>query len=395
VPGGRYKSVALLTPTLPSPKTYQLGVSIIAAAALVTLLYFGRPFFVTLIISAMFAFILDPAVLLVMRLRLPRPAATGVVIGVSLLLVYLLCLIMWTQVATLAQDLPTYTTRVSELLDKASGKLDEIEKQAIAVVVPKSLREQEQEIQQKPQEAAKARRRRAGLPAAPPPPPAIQEVRIKTEQKPAITLLYGYLAPYFRALLMASFVPFLTYFMLSWRDHLRKTVLHLFPGEQRYAVGKSWESVAESTRAYLLGNVILGLMLSAASATAFFFFKVPYWPLMGLLSGFLSLMPYLGLPLAVLPPVLAALAIPNKFTVILSIAAIVAALHLLTLNLLYPKVVGRHVHLNPLVVTIALMFWTLMWGGMGLILAVPITAGFKAVCENVESLQPMGKLLGD
>jgi predicted PurR-regulated permease PerM len=81
--------------------------------------------------------------------------------------------------------------------------------------------------------------------------------------------------------------------------------------------------------------------------------------------------------------------------VILSIAAIVAALHLLTLNLLYPKVVGRHVHLNPLVVTIALMFWTLMWGGMGLILAVPITAGFKAVCENVESLQPMGKLLGD
>jgi predicted PurR-regulated permease PerM len=284
---------------------------------------------------------------------------------------------------------------VSELLDKASGKLDEIEKQAIAVVVPKSLREQEQEIQQKPQEAAKARRRRAGLPAAPPPPPAIQEVRIKTEQKPAITLLYGYLAPYFRALLMASFVPFLTYFMLSWRDHLRKTVLHLFPGEQRYAVGKSWESVAESTRAYLLGNVILGLMLSAASATAFFFFKVPYWPLMGLLSGFLSLMPYLGLPLAVLPPVLAALAIPNKFTVILSIAAIVAALHLLTLNLLYPKVVGRHVHLNPLVVTIALMFWTLMWGGMGLILAVPITAGFKAVCENVESLQPMGKLLGD
>lgn len=386
--------MALLTPTLPSPKTYQLGVSIIAAAALITLLYFGRPFFVTLIISAMFAFILDPVVLVVMRLRLPRPAATGVVIGVSLLLVYLLCVIMWTQVSILAQDLPTYTTRVSELLDKASGKLDEIEKQAIAVVVPKSLREQEQEIQQKPQEAAKARRRRAGLPVTQP-PPAIQEVRIKTEPKPAITLLYGYLAPYFRALLMASFVPFLTYFMLSWRDHLRRTVLHLFPGDQRYAVGKSWESVAESTRAYLLGNVILGLMLSAASAMAFFFFKVPYWPLMGLLSGFLSLMPYLGLPLAVLPPVLAALAIPNKFTVILSIAAIVAALHLLTLNLLYPKVVGRHVHLNPLVVTIALMFWTLMWGGMGLILAVPITAGFKAVCENVESLQPMGKLLGD
>ena len=96
-----------------------------------------------------------------------------------------------------------------------------------------------------------------------------------------------------------------------------------------------------------------------------------------------------------LPPLLAALAIPNKFTVILSIAAITGALHLIAMNFAYPKVVGRHVHLNPLVVTLSLMFWTLMWGGIGLILAVPITAGIKAVCENIESLQPVAKLLGD
>src|SRR6185437_11256684 len=50
-----------------------------------------------------------------------------------------------------------------------------------------------------------------------------------------------------------------------------------------------------------------------------FFLKVPYWPLIGIVSGFLSLLPYVGLPLAILPPVLAALAIPNKFTVILTI----------------------------------------------------------------------------
>jgi predicted PurR-regulated permease PerM len=116
---------------------------------------------------------------------------------------------------------------------------------------------------------------------------------------------------------------------------------------------------------------------------------------MGLLSGFLSLLPYVGLPLAMLPPVLAALAIPNKFTVILSLAAIAGGLHLLAMNLLYAKVVGRHVHLNPLAVTLSLMFWTLMWGSVGLILAVPITAAIKAVCENIESLQPVANLLGD
>jgi predicted PurR-regulated permease PerM len=169
----------------------------------------------------------------------------------------------------------------------------------------------------------------------------------------------------------------------------------MFGGEQRYVAGRSLDSVAAATRAYLVGNVILGLLLSTASAGIFFLFKVPYWPLIGLLSGFLSLLPYVGLPLAMLPPVIAALAIPNKFTVILSLAAVAGSLHLVAMNLAYPKVVGRHVHLNPLAVTLSLMFWTLMWGGVGLILAVPITAAAKGVCEQIESLQPIAKLLGD
>jgi predicted PurR-regulated permease PerM len=375
---------------------------VIAVAAVIALLYFGKPFFVTVAVSAMLAFVLDPIVLLVMRLRLPRPAATSVVIILTLTAAYLLGVMIWTQVSVLTRDLPTYTSRVSELLDKTSTKLDEIENAALTAIVPQRLREQEQEIQHKPQEAAKARRRKAvrnATAAVPPPqqqqPPQVQEVRIKTEPKPAISLIYGYVSEHAETILMASFVPFLTYFMLSWSDHFRKSILDMFGGEQRYVAGRSLDSVAAATRAYLVGNVILGLLLSTASAGIFFLFKVPYWPLIGLLSGFLSLLPYVGLPLAMLPPVIAALAIPNKFTVILSLAAVAGSLHLVAMNLAYPKVVGRHVHLNPLAVTLSLMFWTLMWGGVGLILAVPITAAAKGVCEQIESLQPIAKLLGD
>ena len=79
----------------------------------------------------------------------------------------------------------------------------------------------------------------------------------------------------------------------------------------------------------------------------------------------------------------------------LFLAASVALLHLLAMNLLYPKFVGSRVHLNPLVVTVALMFWGMLWGGIGLLLAIPMTAAIKAVCDNVGSLQPYGRLLGD
>jgi predicted PurR-regulated permease PerM len=89
--------VNLLTSTAPvrQGRTFRFSVAIIATAAILMVLYFGRPFFVTVMVSAMLAFILDPVVLLVMRLRFPRPAATGVVIGLAILVLYLVGVMLW------------------------------------------------------------------------------------------------------------------------------------------------------------------------------------------------------------------------------------------------------------------------------------------------------------
>ena len=73
----------------------------------------------------------------------------------------------------------------------------------------------------------------------------------------------------------------------------------------------------------------------------------------------------------------------------------VAMLHLVALNVLYPKIVGSRVHLNPLVVTFSLMIWGFLWDAPGLLLAIPLTAGLKAVCDNVKGLRAFGKFLGD
>ncbi len=384
----------LLSPYLPAQKAIQFGVTSLGLAAVVALLYYGRGFFITLIISAMFAFILDPIVELAMRLHLPRSAAAGVVIGLAILAVYALSGVVWHQFSNLTQDLPAYSARMNELFDKTSDELEDIEKSTVDKVLPKKMREQDEQIQQKPAAAAQNRRRKAGLPIEPP-PVAVQEVKIHSEPRPAIMVMYGYMSRYFHSILMLSFIPFLVYFMLSWSDHVRKSVLQLFRGEERYMVGKSLANVGELTRAYVLGNFILGLFLSGASALGFFLLGVPYWAIVGPLSGFLSLAPYVGLPLAILPPLMAALAVPTKGWTILILVSFITTMHLVGLNVLYPKVVGRRVHLNPLVVTIALMFWSALWGGIGLLLAIPITAAIKAVFDNVESMRPYGKLLGE
>jgi predicted PurR-regulated permease PerM len=391
--------VALLTSSL-SESAQRLGVraSLLGTAALVGLLYFGRDFFVTLIISAIFAFILDPAVKLVMRLRLPRPAATGIVLGIALIGLYILGAVAWIQISNLSEDLPTYTSRASELWQNGSNRLDQLEKNTIEALVPKTLREQDQQIQQKPQQAMQARvrrRQKQNEPVQPAPPATIQEVRIHTDPKPFIATLYSYSARYFHLMFLASFVPFLVYFMLSWRDHLSKSVIRIFRGHDRYVIGKTWIGIGDATRAYVLGNFLLWVFLSSVSAIVFFFLGIPYWPLIGILSALFSLVPSFGLPLSVLPPMLAAVAIPNRFKIIVTAVLLTGALHLIAMNFLYAKIIGRRVRLNPLVVTVALMFWGLLWGGFGLLLAIPITAAVKTVCDNVEGLEDYGKLLGD
>src|SRR5205823_6238690 len=102
---------------------------------------------------------------------------------------------------------------------------------------------------------------------------------------------------------------------------------------------------------------LLGLLLGGLSSLFFLSIRLPYWPIIGPVSGFLSLVPYVGMPLAMAPPLIAGLAVYDQPAIYILIAAVTATLHLAALNILYPKIVGSRVHLNPLVVTVALMFW--------------------------------------
>src|SRR3984885_4190789 len=382
------------TPKLPVQSQAQVGVTILAMAAAVALLYYGRVFFITMVVAIIIAFLLDPLLTPFLKLRMPRPVAAFIVCSIALLALYLFGLALYTQFSGFVEELPTFSQRMNELVDNAAARVDNVEKRTYEVMIPKRFQEAPPPPGVPAPEAG--RRRRGSKTVEPPPAPAqIPEVRIHSEPTPLLTYLYGYIRSFYDVLLMASFVPFLVYFMLSWRDHMRRSFLYLFSGSERQIVGKSWQGVADMVRAYVIGNFILGLMLATISSSFFFAIRLPYWPLVGPLSGFLSLVPYVGLPLAMFPALAAGLIVYDQPTFYVVIAVVVPVLHLVAMNLLYPKVVGSRVHLNPLVVTVALMFWGTLWGGIGLLLAIPITAGIKAVCDNVTSLHGYGRLLGD
>lgn len=381
----------MLVPSSTS-KSAQAGIRIISLGAVIILLYYGRVFFVTVIIASIIAFLLDPMVEFFMRLRLPRGFASFVVCCISLMLLYLAGLGLYTESLSMFNDLPAYGERVNELVDNVSTRIEGVEQGIYRTLMPKRFQEQNQPP---PVEPTPARARGKRRPATPPPVPAIQEVRVRPEPTSLLDYISMYFNSFYNALLMASFVPFLVYFLLSWHDRVRSRYLFLFEDDDRFAAAGAWAGVGEIVRAYVIGNFLLGVLLSVASGLLFASVKLPYWIVVAPASGFLSLIPYIGLPLAMIPPMIAALPVAREPALYLFLAGSVALLHLLALNLLYPKFVGARVHLNPLVVTIALMFWGILWGGIGLVLAIPLTAAIKAVCDNVSSLQPYGRLLGD
>lgn len=387
----------VLTPSLHIRRPRGTGAFLAGVGAVIALLYFGRLFFITITAAVILAFILDPLVVLLMRLRMPRGFASFLTCSVALLAVYFGVLAFYTQASSLLADLPTYSRRINELVDAVAIRIENTERTVFDIVVPKRLQKQRSSQVITPQEtpppSTKTQSRRRS--ADPPLPPPVQEVRISQEEEPFVNRLYSYLTSFYDVFLMASFVPFLVYFMLSWRDHLRRGFLHLFEGPDRAVAGKSWEGIAEMARAYVVGNFILALLLSVASSLVFWWAGLPFPLLIGPVSAFLSIIPYVGLPLAVAPAFFAALPVYDKIGAYLIIGSTIAFFHLLALNLLYPKLVGARVHLNPLAVTIALMFWASLWGAAGLVLGIPITAGIKAVCDNVRELEPYGKLLGD
>jgi predicted PurR-regulated permease PerM len=389
--------VAVVSRSVRTLKPSRLGLSIVSLAGAIALLYYGRAFLVTLATAVIIAFILEPFVALLIRLHLPRAFASFVVCAVGVCVVYLLGLAVYTQATGLVDDLPKYGEKIADVVDQVVERAESMEQTVVNLVVPKRLREQE-----KPPEPAPKKKRppRRGTPEPAPSPLAaapgtVPEVRIRPERPPLVDFLYSHLRPLYEVVLMASFIPFLVYFMLSWREHIYHRFLQIFQGEGRLMAARSVDGIATMVRAFVVGNFALGLLLAASSTAVFWAFHLPYAFLVGPLSGVLSLVPYIGLPLAMIPPFLAALAVYKALPTFAIILTIVAVLHLIAMNLLYPKIVGPRVHLNPLVVTVALMFWSVIWGAPGLILAIPLTAGIKAVCDNVSGLAPIGKFLGD
>ena len=194
--------------------------------------------------------------------------------------------------------------------------------------------------------------------------------------------------------LAAGFTPFLVYFMLTLKDRTHVATVRLFPKEHRLLAHRTVGRISRMIRTYIVANVLIGLLNTLLCTLIFWLLGIKYFYFIGALSGFIGLVPYLGVFVSILPPLAAGIDTLNETKIVVVLVGLIA-IHVITMNVLYPKFVGRRLRLNPLAVSLSLLFWVWIWGPIGLILALPILGATKIVCDYVDPLQGVGQWLGD
>jgi predicted PurR-regulated permease PerM len=337
------------------PVVTHWAMNFIGIGTIILLCYYGELVLVVMLISVLVAFILTPVVDLLQFFRLPRGVAA---LGAVLLLTVAIGGIFYfsyNQAAAFVQELPKYAGRVREEVMRFRKSAEDFE----------VLTTEEEK--------------------------GVVKVRPATDWADILTRGFGSVGT---AVLAGSFVPFLAYFMLTWQEHVRSATVMLFPMKNRHVAYVTLGLISAMIRTFMVGNLLIGLMAGLASTAVFGLLHVPFFYFAGFLSGFLSLIPYLGILLALVPPIFVGLG-HLDFQGVLMIFLAVFSIHLIAVNVLYPKFLGNRLQLNPLAVTMGLLMWGALWGGIGLVLAIPITAAMKIVFDHVESLRPYGTWLGE
>lgn len=322
--------------------------------------YVGKLILVVLLVSVFLAFMLAPIADLFQRLRLPRSVASLVAVLLLLAAIGALGYVSFNKATEFVQEMPRYSGRIRSVLSRVRQRAQKIQ-QATAQVTGKK-----------------------NTSTAPTEGQVVNWSSLVAENLGSVT----------EVIFAASFIPFLAYFMLSWQEHVRSATVQLFRTENRNTAYVTLGQISMMIRSYIVGNILIGIFIGGISAVIFALLHIPYFYFIGFISGFLSVVPYLGAILAIVPPLLAGAGHLHS-TQVLIVVVVAIGLHIFALNVLYPKFLGSRLQLNPLAVTVTLLFWGWLWGAMGLILAIPITAGVKIICDHVEPLRPFAAWLGE
>jgi predicted PurR-regulated permease PerM len=359
--------------------------SIIAAAVVISCLYFARVVFIPIALALLASLLLTPVITFLETIKLPRLLAIFLVV-VSF--VGLAGLIGWEssqQFIDLTNQLPAYANNLddkiralrgyrNQSLNKAAAAVEHLEAE-VATAVPGSP-------------ATNGIGKAVAKPGSSPSQPLAVQVVPPANPLESVIQMLGPLAT-------VAIVIVFTIFMLMGREDLRNRFIRLAGGGHLTVMTQALDDATHRIHRYLLLQLMVNAGYGLVIGMALHLIGIPNASLWGVGAAMLRFLPYIGPPTAALMPIVLSLAVFPGWYHALATMSLFVIVELGVTNFVEPRLYGAHVGLSPLAVLVAAVFWSLIWGFPGLVLSTPLTVCLVVMGRYVPSLAFLSVLLGD
>jgi predicted PurR-regulated permease PerM len=340
------------------------AIGLLIAAAV---LYLARDVLIPFALAILLAFLLAPAARRLERLKLGRVLSTVIVVALGFSVIGGVGYIAGTQAVSLAAKLPEYrkniTAKIRELRKPGEGKIAQAQR---------ALKDLEKQ-------------------ADPTPRPPLQVT--PTPQSPYAQLL-EFVTPFAKPLGTALAVIVFTILMLLHRESMREKLIGLFGQRRINLTTQALDEASYRVSRYLFMQLVVNACFGIPFGIALFLIDIPNAILWGLLATLLRFIPYAGVWIAVSMPLVLAFAVSDGWSQVAWVAGVFLTLELLLVNIVEPLVYGRSAGLSPIAIILAALFWTLLWGPVGLLLATPLTVCVAVLGRYIPELGYLNVILG-
>ena len=370
-----------------TPERFATLVSVMLIMIVVAVLYVAKEIFVPLALALMFSFVLAPLVTRFERLKIGRMPSVLLAVLIAFGIVGGVGYLVGNQLVDLTYKLPSYqqniATRIATLkktnpdsaMSKASQTIQALGKQiSDNVPAPNSTR---------PDSALSSDKE------------SIRKVQIVDPATSVTDVAKSVLGPVVGPLGTAAVVIVFVLFMLLKREDLRDRIIHLVGKNNLNTTTQALDEAAGKVAGYLTMQVIVNVSFGVPIGVGLYFIGVPNAFLWGLLAVVLRFIPYVGSWIALAFPLFLAFAVTTTWRMPLEVLGLYATIELITSNVLEPWLYGAHTGLSPVAIMVSTIFWTWLWGGVGLLLAMPLTVCVSVLGKYIPSLSFLEALLGD
>ncbi|HEY6766450.1 MAG TPA: AI-2E family transporter [Candidatus Sulfotelmatobacter sp.] len=362
---------------------------VLVLTGVILILYFARPVLIPLALALTLNFLLTPLVMWFERLRLQRIPAVALVMLIFIAAGGSVGWVVTKQLVQVANELPKYRQNIHDKIqalhfppDNALGRASESVQEIGKELADSTAGPTNPQTDQTP---------------AQPRAPAAKPLPVEVVAAPAygFTHLRELLRPILVPLGTAGMVLIFTIFILIKQEDLRNRFLRLAGVAQLHAMTLALDDAAHRISRYLIMQFLVNAGYGVCFGAGLFFIGVPNALLWGVIGALLRIVPYAGALVATAFPLAMALAVFNGWGPPVLVILLFAVLELIASNFVEPLLYGAHTGISSLALLVTTVFWTMLWGWAGLILAVPLTVCMIVLGRYVPRMSFLQILLGD